>query len=97
MPQNASIISTIIPFVLMIAIFYIIILVPEKKRKKKYAAMVEGLRVNDKIMTKGGIIGKITRIHDDFVVLESGPDKSKIKLSKNGIASVFDETLNEEK
>ena len=41
-------------------------------------------------MTKGGIMGKIVNVQDDFIVLESGPDKARIKLSKNGISTVID-------
>ena len=58
--------------------------------------MLEELRVNDEVITRGGIVGKISRIHDDFVIVESGPDKVKFKLSKSGIATTTTE-LKEDK
>jgi preprotein translocase subunit YajC len=81
--------STLIPFILMIGLFYLFIFVPENKRKKKYSSMLNSLKVNDEIMTRGGIIGKITNIQDKYVVLETGPDKMRIKLDKNGISHVI--------
>lgn len=98
--MNATI-STIFPFILMLGLFYAIIFVPENRRKKKYAAMLNGLKVNDELVTKGGIIGRVVNIQDDFVIVQTGPDKMRIKLNKNGIANVLnsagDETKPEEK
>lgn len=87
--QNQNV-ATLITFIIMIALFYLIVFIPENKRKKRYNAMLESLKVNDEIMTKGGIIGEIVNIQEDFIILQSGPDKSRIKLDKNGIAFVID-------
>lgn len=86
-----------LPFIVMLGIFYIIILVPERKRKKKYAAMLEGLRINDEILTIGGIVGKVIKIQDDFLILESGPDRVKFKIKRNAISSVLSATAEEKK
>ncbi|MCM8710437.1 preprotein translocase subunit YajC [Clostridium sp. SYSU_GA19001] len=77
------------PFILMIALFYLFIFVPESRRKKRYNAMINGLKVNDEVMTRGGIIGKLVNIQDKFVILETGPDRMRIKLDKNGISHVL--------
>jgi preprotein translocase subunit YajC len=61
----------------MLILCYLLILVPENKRKKKYNKMLNSLRVNDQIITKGGIIGKITNI------------KLKIRLDKTGILNLM--------
>lgn len=89
--------ATVFPFIIMIGLFYIIIFVPENRRKKKYAAMLNGLKLNDELITKGGIIGKIVNIQDDFVILQTGPDKMRIKLNKNGIANVLNAAADESK
>lgn len=78
-----------IPFIFMIALFYLFIFVPESRRKKKYTSMLNDLKVNDEIMTRGGIIGKLINIQDKFVILETGPDRMRIKLDKNGISHVM--------
>ncbi|WP_138206332.1 preprotein translocase subunit YajC [Haloimpatiens lingqiaonensis] len=80
---------TIVTFVIMIAFFYVIIVIPENKRKKKYNAMLESLKVNDEVMTRGGIIGSIVVIKDDYVIIQSGPDKSRLKMSKSAIGSIL--------
>jgi preprotein translocase subunit YajC len=90
-------ISTLIPFILMIGLFYLFIFVPENKRKKKYSSMLSSLKVNDEIMTRGGIIGKLINIQDKFIILETGPDRVRIKLDKNGISSVLNSTVEENK
>lgn len=75
----------------MIVIFYLIIFVPEGKRKKRYRAMLDNLKVNDEIMTKGGIVGKIINVQDRFVILQTGPDKVRIKLDKTGVLNLLSE------
>ncbi len=77
-----------IPMVLVFVLFYFMIFMPEKKRKKEYNNMLSSLVVNDEIMTKGGIMGRIINIQEEYVILESGPDRARIKMSKLGIASV---------
>lgn len=92
--QNQNI-MTVLTFAGMIVLFYLIVFIPENKRKKKYKAMLNDLKVNDEVATRGGIIGKIVNIQDDVIILQSGPDKSRMKVSKNGIASVMSSTSQE--
>ena len=51
--------QTTVMMIAVIALFYLMIFVPEGKRKKKYNAMISSLKVNDEVVTKGGIMGKI--------------------------------------
>jgi preprotein translocase subunit YajC len=81
--------GSLISIVLMLAVFYLVVFIPENKRKKKYAALLNNLKVNDEVMTKGGIMGKIINIQDDYIILESGPDRTRVKLSKSGIGTVI--------
>ncbi|WP_300347295.1 preprotein translocase subunit YajC [Clostridium sp.] len=85
-----SLIGMILPFILMFAVFYFLLILPEKKRKKKYDSMIEELKVNDKIVTRGGIIGRIIKIKDDSVIIESSQDRTKLEFSKQGISSKID-------
>ena len=80
---------SLLPLILMLGVFYLVIFIPENKRKKKYAALLNNLKVNDEVMTKGGIIGKIINVQDDHFILESGPDRARIKFSKNGVSTVL--------
>lgn len=49
--------------------------------------MLKALKVNDEVVTRGGIMGKIVNLQEDFVILESGPDRTRVKISKQGIAA----------
>lgn len=73
--------------VFMIA-FYAILLIPERKRKKKYQAMLDAVKVNDSVITRGGLVGKIIRVEDDYVIIESGSDKARLKFTKQSISTV---------
>jgi preprotein translocase subunit YajC len=84
-----------LPLIGMLAVFYLIVFIPENKRKKKYNAMLSGLKVNDEVVTRGGIIGKIVNLQDDFVIIQTGPDRARIKLSKTGISNVLSNTAEE--
>ncbi|MBU3191691.1 preprotein translocase subunit YajC [Clostridium bowmanii] len=85
----SSQIVSLLPIILMLVVFYLVVFIPENKRKKRYAALLNNLKVNDEVMTKGGIIGKIINIQDDYIILESGPDRTRIKLGKSGIGTVI--------
>ena len=88
---GGSLISLIITFLPMILIFYFLIIRPQKKQQKKVIEMLAGLQIGDKIVTIGGIVGKITRIKDDEVLVETGigNEKSVIKFQKAAISSVL--------
>lgn len=77
----------LIPMLIVFVVFYLVLLLPEKKRKKQYMQMLDNLQVNDEIMTRGGIIGKIISLDGDNMVLESGPDRARLKMTKNAIAN----------
>lgn len=81
-----------IGFVLYIAFFigimYLLVFLPQKKRDKKAKAMVSSLRVGDKIVTIGGIAGKIINIKDDEITVEAGIEKSKIVLKSWSVKEV---------
>ena len=61
----------------------------ENKRKKGSAKLIESLKVNDNVMTAGGVIGKIVSLDDDTVVIETSSDRTKIKFSKNSILKLM--------
>lgn len=82
--------TMVLPFVLMFGVFYFLLILPENKRKKKYDAMIDELKVNDKIITRGGIIGRIVKLKDDSVIIETTQDRTKIEFSKQGISSKID-------
>lgn len=86
MENLSAILMNVVPFVLVFVIFYVFLILPEKKRKKKYQGMLDELKVNDEVVTRGGIIGKITHMDDKAITLETSPAKTKIRFDKSGIS-----------
>lgn len=82
----AQLLVTLLPLVAMFAIMYFLLIVPEKKRTKKYNTMLSELKVNDRSFTRGGIVGKIITIEEDQMVIQSGPDRVRFRITKNAIA-----------
>src|SRR5690349_24995944 len=60
----------LVPFALVLAIFYFIILLPMKRKQQKVQTFLGGLKVNDKVVTTGGIYGQITRLGEQSVQLQ---------------------------
>ena len=59
-----------VPFLLVLGIFYFVILMPMKKRQQKVQAFLAALKVDDRVITSGGIYGTIARLNDDTVQLQ---------------------------
>jgi preprotein translocase subunit YajC len=74
----------IVPFVLILGIFYFIILLPSKLKQQKVQEFLDNLKVNDRIITTSGIHGQITRLGDQSVQLQIA-DKVRIEVSKAAI------------
>ena len=86
--STGQLLMTIIPLVLIFVFFYLLILRPQKKQEKKDQQMRDNLEVGDEIVTNGGIVGIVFSIKDDTVVIETGGDRSKIRIKKWAIAKV---------
>lgn len=90
---------TVLYMVGLIALFYFMLIRPQKKQEKKMKAMLAALQVGDKIVTIGGICGKITKLKDEYVYIESGfvgnpNERSTLKLERSAIKTVL--TIHEE-
>ena len=78
----------IIYFVVIIAVFYFLLIRPQKKQEKRMREMLAALKVGDEVISIGGIRGKIRKIKDDSVVIETGADKTPIEFERNAIKGV---------
>lgn len=70
---NASPWLSLVPFVLIIAIFYGMVLLPMKRRQQKIADFQNNLKLGDKVITTGGIYGTITRLGEKHVQIQIAP------------------------
>lgn len=84
--STASLAATFIPLILIIVFFYFFIIRPQKKQDKKDAQMRDNLEIGDEVVTNGGIVGIVFQIKEDTVVIETGGDRSKIRVKKWAIA-----------
>ena len=73
-----------VPFAIVLAIFYFIILLPMKRKQQKVSQFLESLKVNDRIVTTGGIYGQITRLGDQTVQVQIA-EKVRIEVAKTAI------------
>lgn len=74
----------LVPFALVLAIFYFVILLPMKKRQQKVQAFLDALKVNDRVITSGGIFGTITKLNDASVQLQIAQNV-RIEVSRAAI------------
>jgi preprotein translocase subunit YajC len=73
-PELTSSLVQLIPFALVLAIFYFIILLPMRKRQKKVQEFLAALKVGDRVITSGGIYGSITKVTDQTLQLQVAPN-----------------------
>lgn len=79
--------TTVLPLVVLVAVFYFLLIRPENKKKKATAKMRSELKVGDEITTIGGIIGTICAVKDESIVIETGADRVRIEFTKWAISS----------
>jgi len=77
----------LLPFILIIAVFYFLILRPQQKRQKERAKLLEGVKKGDKIITSGGFHGTVEGVEDDSVLVKIA-DNVKVKMDKSAIGTI---------
>ncbi len=85
---TGSVVSTVIMIVAMIAVFYFLMYRPQKKQEKEAQAMRNSLEVGDEVTTIGGIVGEIVSVREETVMIETGKDKTKIRILRGAIKNV---------
>ncbi len=76
--------SSILMIVALIAIFYFMMIRPQQKQQKKIRQFREGIKEGDRIITAGGIHGKIVGIRDDSFMVDMG-NNVKVRIDKNSV------------
>jgi preprotein translocase subunit YajC len=74
----------LMPFALVLAIFYFVILMPMKKRQQKVQAFLAALKVGERVVTSGGIYGTITRLNDQSVQVQIA-NNVRIEIARTAI------------
>jgi preprotein translocase subunit YajC len=76
------------PIILMFAIFYFLLIRPQQKKAKELQTLIGGIKKGDKVVTTGGILGTVSSIQDDYVVLTIGDSDTKLEVLKSAIAGL---------
>lgn len=89
-PQSP--VGSFLPLILIFIVFYFFLIRPQQKRFKEHKLMTENLKRGDRIVTGGGIIGKITKvIDDDLVEAEIAPDV-RVEVARATVTSVMNKS-----
>ena len=76
-----------LPLVLIIVVFYVLVLRPQQKRQRQLQETISSLRIGDRVVTTGGIIGVITTVRDGSFIIRSA-DKTMIEIARSAIADL---------
>lgn len=86
--STGSGLASLIPLVLLFVVFYFLLIRPQTKRAKEHRQMIDALAKGDEVVTNGGLLGKITNLGDNFVVLEIAPNL-EVKVQRQAIATIM--------
>ncbi len=85
---GGSMTTSLVTFALVIGIFYFLIIRPQNKKQKETKAMIEAVKKGDKVVTIGGIRGKVHHVKETTVVIKVD-ENCKLEFSKSALASVL--------
>jgi preprotein translocase subunit YajC len=88
--QQGSMLGSLLPLIVLFAIFYFLIIRPQQKQQKTHNAMLEALEKGDKIITTGGLIVEITKVEELYYVIKQS-DGNEAKLVKSFISSKWED------
>jgi len=85
--EGASGFTGFIPLILMFVIFYFLLIRPQQKKTKEHRQMVANLKKGDRVVTSGGIHGRITGMDDTTLTVEIA-DKVRVKVARGNVSAV---------
>src|SRR5215467_852986 len=80
----------LMPILLIILVFYFLIIRPQQKRQRQLQETVANLKIGDRIITTGGVIGVITTVRDTSFLIRSA-DKSILEIARSSVAGIDEE------
>ncbi|MBP5215370.1 MAG: preprotein translocase subunit YajC [Alphaproteobacteria bacterium] len=94
--QAGGLSATLVQLALILLIFYFFLIRPQQKKIREHSEMVNALKVGDKVLTSGGIHGKVSKIDGNEISLEVA-DKVNIVIDRMSISGVFNDKKSVEK
>ncbi|HJS52064.1 MAG TPA: preprotein translocase subunit YajC [Pyrinomonadaceae bacterium] len=81
---GSSLLWTLLPFVFIFGIFYFLVILPQKRQKQQLQEMITQLKINDEVVTNGGVIGRIKEVKDTSFIIQSA-EKSFLEIGKTAV------------
>ena len=91
-----SMLSALIPFIIIFVIFYFLIIMPARKKQKAHQSLVQALKGGERVVTAGGVFGTVNRVLEDRVEIQVDKN-TKLQVAKTSISSVVDKTQEQTK
>ena len=88
-------IMSFLPLIAIVVVFYFFMIRPQMKKAKEQKKYIEALKKGDKVLTIGGIYGKIHEVKEDGTMIMEVEDGTKMKISKNAVSMDASGTLNQ--
>jgi preprotein translocase subunit YajC len=85
-----SLLASLLPLIILFAVFYFLVILPQQRQAKKHKEMVENLKKGDKIVTTGGIIAEVVKNEPDFIKAKIS-DNVEVKIDKSAVARKLDD------
>lgn len=82
--------GSLLYIVALFAILYFMMIRPQKQRQKQHEEMINNLKVDDRVITLGGLYGTIIKIKDDYIILKVA-ENVRLKYQKNAVAQLASE------
>ncbi len=87
--MNGDLIGSLLPLIVLFAIFYFLIIRPQQQTAKKHKQMLENMKKGDKIVTSGGLIAEVVKVEDEFFRIKLA-DNTEVKIIKDYVARLVD-------
>ena len=90
MQGSASLISSLIPLVVLFAIFYFLVIRPQQNQVKKHKEMLDALQKGDKVITNGGLICEVVKAEEDSIKVKLNDEGVMVSISREYISKKID-------
>lgn len=79
---------SLLPLVLMFVVLYFVMIRPQMKRQKEHRAMIEALAKGDEVATSGGLLGRVTKLGDNYLGVEVAPGV-EVQVQRTAVVQVL--------
>ncbi|HHO70020.1 MAG TPA: preprotein translocase subunit YajC [Halothiobacillus sp.] len=83
-----SLLATFLPLILIFAVMYFLLIRPQIKRQKEHRKLIDSLAKGDEVVTAGGLLGRIVKLHDNFVTIELA-DGLEVNVQRHAVNAIM--------